>query len=155
MSVYGKIKIKSCNFKYTHDDLLMEKITKLWEKISCKPTNSHNLAGMPTLHLLEAARILPCSPAGGELQPSPSDEGETGQKMPLTTWQHPRPTVRERRSPPQLPVPPRCLRARTTGTCFWWAQISAGAFRLHSGGWQLTRGNFSCRGSAGRWRQLH
>lgn len=65
MSVYGKIKIKSCNFKYMHNVLLVKNITKLWEKISCKPTNSQNLAGMPTLHLVEAARSLPCTPAGG------------------------------------------------------------------------------------------
>ena len=80
MNVYGKMKIKSCNFKCTHNVLLMKKIMKLREKISCKPTNSQNLAGMPTLHLLEAARSLLCAPAGGELKPSPSDEGEAGQK---------------------------------------------------------------------------
>lgn len=51
MSVHGKIKIKSCDFKYVHNVLLMKKITKLWEKISCKSTNSQNLAGMATLHL--------------------------------------------------------------------------------------------------------
>ncbi|XP_010576142.1 PREDICTED: T-cell activation Rho GTPase-activating protein-like [Haliaeetus leucocephalus] len=55
-------------------------VTKLREKINCKPTNSQNLVGKPTLHLLEAARSLLCAPAGEELKPSPSDEGEAGQK---------------------------------------------------------------------------
>ena len=66
MSVYGKIKIRSYNFIYTHNVLLMKKIVKLWEKISCKPTDSQNLAGMPTLHMLEADRTLLCQVGGAE-----------------------------------------------------------------------------------------
>lgn len=79
-SVYGKIKIKSCHFKYAHNVLLVRKITKLWEKISCKHTNSQNLAGMPPLCALGAARSLLCAPAGEELKPSPSSNGEASQK---------------------------------------------------------------------------
>jgi len=58
-----------------HNVLLMKKITKLWENISCKLANSQNLAGMPILHLLAAARSLLCAPAGGELKPFPSEGG--------------------------------------------------------------------------------
>lgn len=49
----------------------MKAITKPQEKISCKPTASQNLAGMPTLHLLEAARSRLCASAGAELKPLP------------------------------------------------------------------------------------
>lgn len=131
-----------------------KKVTKLREKISCKPTNSQNLVGKPTLHLLEAARSLLCAPAGGELKPSPSDEGEAGQKR-LSPHGSIHDPPRGSRDLPSLPVLPQCLRARTTGICFWWAQMRAGAFRLRSGGRLLTRGISSCGGSTGRWRQLH
>lgn len=57
MNVYGKAKLKSCNYRsYTHTCLFMKAITKPQEKMSSKPSASQNLAGMPTLHLLEAAR---------------------------------------------------------------------------------------------------
>lgn len=57
MNVYGTTKLKSCNCRsYTHNCLFMKAITKPQEKMSCKPTASQNLAGMPTLHLLEADR---------------------------------------------------------------------------------------------------
>lgn len=57
MNVYGKTKLKSCNYRTdTQNCLFIRVITKPQEKMSCKPTASQNLAGMLTLHLLKAAR---------------------------------------------------------------------------------------------------